>query len=91
MEQIDFSSMTKEELEKYALDTSRKLDEVSNNRGERAIKPFVMGRKNWLFCNTPRGAKASAILYSIVVSAVENGLNLYERRRSLPLYYIAVM
>ena len=52
--------------------------EVSNNRSERAIKPFVMGRKNWLFCNTPRGAKSSAILYSIVVSAIENDLLPFE-------------
>ena len=43
--------------------------EVSNNRSERAIRPFVMGRKNWLFCNTARGAQSSAILYSIVISA----------------------
>src|SRR5690606_14970462 len=41
---------------------------------ERAIKPFVIGRKNWLFSNTPRGARTSAILYSIVETAKENGL-----------------
>lgn len=52
--------------------------EVSNNRGERAIKPFVMGRKNWLFCNTARGAQSSAILYSIVVTAMENNLLPFE-------------
>ena len=49
--------------------------ELSNNRAERSIKPFVIGRKNWLFANTPRGAKASAVIYSIVESAKENGLN----------------
>ena len=49
--------------------------ELDNNRSERSIKPFVIGRKNWLFCNTPRGAKASATVYSIVESAKENGLN----------------
>lgn len=49
--------------------------EISNNRGERSIKPVVMGRKAWLFANTPLGAKASAIIYSIVESAKENGLN----------------
>jgi transposase len=49
--------------------------EIDNNRSERSIKPFVIGRKNWLFCNTPNGAKASAILYSIVETAKENGLN----------------
>jgi transposase len=49
--------------------------EISNNRSERAIKPFVIGRKNWLFANTPRGAEASAIIYSIIETAKENGLN----------------
>jgi len=49
--------------------------ELDNNRGERSIKPFVIGRKNWLFCNTPKGAKASATIYSIVETAKENGLN----------------
>jgi transposase len=52
--------------------------ELSNNRAERAIKPFIIGRKNFLFCNTPRGAKASAVIYSIIEMAKENGLNPYE-------------
>ncbi len=51
--------------------------ELSNNRAERSIKPFVIGRKNWLFCNTPRGARASAMTYSIIETAKENGLNPY--------------
>lgn len=51
--------------------------EISNNRAERSIKPFVIGRKNWLFCNTPKGASASAIIYSMVETAKENGLNPY--------------
>ncbi|WP_223115238.1 IS66 family transposase, partial [Pseudomonas syringae] len=33
---------------------------------ERAIRPFVIGRKNWLFSDTPKGATASAQLYSVV-------------------------
>jgi transposase len=49
--------------------------EISNNRAERSIKPFVIGRKNWLFSNTPSGANASALLYSIVETAKENGIN----------------
>lgn len=49
--------------------------EIDNNRSERAIKPFVIGRKNWLFANTPRGAKASSIIYSVMETAKENGLN----------------
>ncbi len=49
--------------------------EIDNNRSERSIKPFVIGRKNWLFSNTPRGEKASVVTYSIVETAKENGLN----------------
>jgi transposase len=49
--------------------------EISNNRCERAVKPFVMGRKAWLFSNTPSGATASSVLYSIVETAKENGLH----------------
>ena len=49
--------------------------ELDNNRAERSIKPFVIGRKGWLFSNTPRGARASAVIYSIVETAKENGLN----------------
>jgi transposase len=49
--------------------------EIDNNRAERSIKPFVTGRKNWLFANTPTGADASATVYSIVETAKENGLD----------------
>jgi hypothetical protein len=49
--------------------------EIDNNRAERSIKPFVIGRKNWLFANTPKGAVASATIYSIVETAKENGLD----------------
>ncbi|WP_206922720.1 IS66 family transposase, partial [Alicyclobacillus suci] len=48
--------------------------ELDNNRSERSIKPFVIGRKNFLFANTPKGAMASAITYSLVETAKENGL-----------------
>lgn len=61
-----------EKLEAFLLDGRLELD---NNRSERSIKPFVIGRKNWLFSNTPRGAKASATIYSIIETAKENGLN----------------
>jgi transposase len=49
--------------------------EISNNRAERSIKPFVIGRKNWLFANTSRGADASATIYSLVETAKENQIN----------------
>lgn len=59
-------------LENFLLDGRL---EISNNRAERSIKPFVIGRKNFLFANTPRGARASAILYSIIETVKENGVN----------------
>ncbi len=61
-----------DKLEAFLLDGRLEID---NNRSERSVKPFVIGRKNWLFANTPRGAKASATIYSIVETAKENGLN----------------
>lgn len=47
---------------------------IDNNRAERAIKPFVIGRKNWMFSNTAKGAEASAALYSLIETAKANGL-----------------
>ena len=44
--------------------------EISNNRAERSIKPFVMGRKNWLFANTLAGARSSAVFYSLIETAL---------------------
>jgi transposase len=52
-----------------------------NNLVENAIRPFVVGRKNWLFSNTPRGAESSAILYSLIESAKANGLEPYRYLR----------
>ena len=51
--------------------------ELSSNRAERSIKPFVMGRKNWLFANTAGGAQASAVIYSLIETAKENGSDPY--------------
>jgi transposase len=48
-----------------------------NNAAERAIRPFVVGRKNWLFAGSPRGAEASCTLYSLIETAKANGLNPY--------------
>ena len=47
---------------------------IDNNRAERCIKPFVIGRKNWLFSQTANGASASAVLYSIIETAKANDL-----------------
>ena len=51
--------------------------ELSNNRAERSIKPFVIDRKNFLFANTPSGAKSSAVIFGLIETAKENGLDPY--------------
>lgn len=48
--------------------------ELDNNKAENAIRPFVIGRKAWLFSGSPRGAEASATLYSLIETAKANGL-----------------
>ncbi len=63
------------QLSSYLLDGRL---EISNNRAERSIKPFVLGRKNWLFSNTQNGAEASAIIYSLMETAKECGLKPFE-------------
>jgi len=50
---------------------------VSNNRCENSIRPFCVGRRNWLFSATPKGAKSSAIVYSIIETAKSNNLKPY--------------
>jgi transposase len=51
--------------------------DIDNNSIERAIRPFVIGRNNWLFADTVKGAKASANLYSLIETARLNGLEPY--------------
>jgi transposase len=65
-------------LERYLLDGRLRID---NNLIENAIRPFVLGRKNWLFSGNPRGAKASAALYSLIETAKANGLEPYHYLR----------
>jgi transposase len=56
---------------------------IDNNRAERAVKPFVIGRKNWLFSNAAAGAQASAMMYSLVETAKANGLTPFDYLRYL--------
>lgn len=56
---------------------------IDNNRCENAIRPFVIGRKAWLFSDTPAGANASAMIYSLVETAKANGLDPYAWMRLL--------
>ncbi len=51
--------------------------DISNNLAENAIRASVIGRKNWLFCDTPRGAFSSAAIYSLVETAKANGIDPY--------------
>jgi transposase len=54
-----------------------------NNVAENAIRPFVLGRKNWLFAGGPNGAEASAIFFSLIETAKANGLEPYAYLRYL--------
>ena len=51
---------------------------LSNNLSENAIRPFTVGRKNWLFSASPKGAASSAIVYTMVEMAKANDLNTYK-------------
>lgn len=51
--------------------------DIDNNAVERAIRPFVIGRNNWIFADTVNGAKASANLYSLIETAKLNSLEPY--------------
>ena len=70
---ITYALNQKEYLMNYLTDGKA---EISNNRGERYIKPFVMGRKAWLFSKTKSGAKMSSNYYSLIESAKENNLDI---------------
>ena len=70
-------------MENYLLDGRCAL---SNNVAENAIRPFTVGRKNWLFADSPKGADASAAVYSIIETAKANNLNVYTYLQYLLLY-----
>lgn len=71
---VTYAQNQKPFMENYLLDGSCSL---SNNAAENAIRPFVTGRKNWLFADTPKGAAASAAVYSLIETAKANGLDVY--------------
>jgi len=72
---ISYAINQKDNLMRYL---ENEMLEMTNNRAERAVKPFVIGRKNWLFCNTPQGATASARMYSLIETAKANDLKVYD-------------
>jgi len=71
---------------KYALNQWEKLIAflydgrlaVDNNLAERSIKPFVIGRKNWMFAKSPKGATSSGVCYSIIETAKANNLKPFQ-------------
>ena len=71
---VNYSLNHKTELEGYLADDRI---EMTNNRAERAVKPFVIARKNFLFSDTSRGAESSALCFSMIESAKLNNLNVY--------------
>lgn len=71
---VNYSLNNKAELEGFLEDGRL---ELTNNRAERAVKPFVIARKNFLFSDTSKGADASALCFSMIESAKLNNLDVY--------------
>ena len=80
---VTYAKNQRKYMENYLLDGRCS---ISNNAAENAIRPFTVGRKNWLFADTPKGASASAAVYSIIETAKVNGLNVYTYLEYLLLY-----
>jgi len=80
---VTYAINQKPYMENYLLDGRLS---ISNNAAENAIRPFTVGRKNWLFSDTPKGAKASAAVYSIVETAKANNLNVFTYLEYLLMY-----
>lgn len=72
---LQYSLNQEEYLQFFLTDGKVPMD---NNTAERAIRPFALGRKNWVNVDSIRGAEASAIMYSLVETAKANGLRVYE-------------
>lgn len=70
----------RDKLIRYTKDGRYRMD---NNLAENAIRPFMIGRKNWLFSQSVKGVKSSANLYSLIETAKANGLEPYEYLRNL--------
>ena len=80
---VTYAQNQKPYMENYLLDGRCS---ISNNIAENSIRPFTIGRKNWLFSDTPKGADASAAVYRIVETAKANNLNIYTYLNYLLLY-----
>jgi hypothetical protein len=56
---------------------------INNNLVENSLRPFALGKKNWLFSGSPRGATDSALFYSLIATAKANGLNPFDYLKPL--------
>ncbi len=72
---VTYAKNQKEALSRFLEDGNLP---ISNNLAENAIRPFAVGRKNWLFCDSVKGADSSAIVYSMVETAKANGVEPYD-------------
>ena len=72
---LNYMYERKDELCHYLLDGRLEID---NNDAENQIRPFAVGRKNWLFSGSPRGADASCFFYTLISTAIDNGLNPFD-------------
>ncbi len=75
-------------LVRYLEDGEFKID---SNQAERAVKPFVIGRKNWMFSNAKNGMKACAVLYSTIETAKANGVEPYAYLKLLIEKYLEIL
>ena len=80
---VTYAKNQKSYLENYLLDGRCS---ISNNIAENSIRLFTVGRKNWLFADTSKGAEASAAVYSIVETAKANNLHVYTYLEYLLMY-----
>lgn len=67
-------------LNNYLLDG---ILDIDNNRAERAIKPFVIGRKNFLFAGSHKGAEMAAVIYSLIASCKMLNINTFDYFRDV--------
>lgn len=79
-EALAYMNKNWEKLTAYTQDGRLNID---NNPVENAIRPFAIGRKNWMFSSSQQGAKASAMLYSLIETAKANDVEPYAYLRTL--------
>ena len=72
---INYACVNQNNLQTYLKDGRC---DISNNLAENSIRPFTVGRKNWLFSGSPKGARASAAVYSIIETCKANKIDAYK-------------